>query len=199
MLLVNLREDIHDFYLNLRMLDRILETEEFERSYESAVDFRILKMGIEQLDIELIKFFILLNRDPGELSLRELRKAAKHYNVAFWSRLNKVELIGEVIDARQYCRTREIDRQIDLLSNPSKDQASDANRRDSSSRRCTVSRSFGIYHLSASATRVEISLRLEKARAREHVGEHGSDGCDGSERTEDTRDVTNGPQILLEN
>ncbi len=198
MLLNRMREDVHDFYLKLRMLDRMIESVEFERAYESAVDFRMLKLGMEELDIDIIKFFILLNRDPGELSGRELRRAARHYNVAFWSRLSKEELIDEVTNAGQHSRTREIARQVDLLSNPSEDTARDANGIHTSSGGATLSRRIGIYNLSADAARVASSLRCKSIGSREHVGEHDSDGSHRPEGAEDTGEVTNGPQILLE-
>ncbi len=198
MLLNRLREDVHEFYLKLRMLDRILETIEFERAYEIAVDFRILKLGIESLDVDLIKFFILLNRDPGELSLRELRRAARHYNVAFWSRLTKLELIKEVTDAGLNCRACEIARQIDLLSDSSGDQTPDANRRNPSSGVAVVSLHVGIYHLSADAARVASCLRRKSTGARTDVGEHDAHGNNRTPRAEDSGEVTNGPPILLE-
>ncbi len=159
MLLNRLKEDVHEFYLKLRMLDRILDTIEFERAYESAVDFRMLKLGIETLDVDIIKFFILLNRDPGELSLRELRRAARHYNVAFWSRLTKLELINEVTDAGLKCRTCEIARQIDLLSDPRTDKASNAYGGNSPTGGTVISLNVGIYSVSAEAARVASRLR----------------------------------------
>lgn len=198
MLLNRMREDVHDFYLKLRMLDRIIETEEFERAYESAVDFRMLKVGIEQLDIDIIKFFILLNRDPGELSFRELRRAAKHYNVAFWSRLTKFELIKEVTDAGFNCRTCEIARQIDILSGFGEHQTSNANRRDTSPGGATLSCHLGLYSISADAARVARSLRCKSIGPGSHVGEHGSTGNKGPSGAEDSGERTNGPQILLE-
>lgn len=198
MLLNRLREDVHEFYLKLRMLDRILETIEFERAYESAVDFRLLKLGIETLDIGIIKFFILLNRDPGELSLRELRRAARHYNVAFWSRLTKFELIDEVTDAGLNSRIREIARQIDFLSNASKDKTSDANRSHASSGRATISQHVGIYSVSAEAATVASRLRRKSISPGENVGKYETDRSDRTSGTEDTGERTNGPPILLE-
>lgn len=180
-----MREDIHDFYLKLRMLDRIIETVEFERSYEYAVDFRMLKSGIETLDIDIIKFFILLNRDPGELSLRELRRAARHYNVAYWSRLTRNELIEEVTDAGQHSRTREVDRQIDILSNFSPDKTSDADRGDLSSGGAVISQRIGLYSMSPKAAAMASRLRREKISSGTHVGEHEIDGSRRSTGTED--------------
>ena len=130
MLLNRIQEDVHDFYLKLRMLDRLIDTIEFERAYETAVDYRMLKLGLEQLDMEIIKFFITLNRDPGELSHRELRRVAKHYNVPHWSRLSKPELIEEVTNAGQYAADREISRQVDLLSDSRKNKAFNADGGD---------------------------------------------------------------------
>ncbi len=186
MLLNRLREDAHEFYLKLRMLDRILETIEFERAYEAAVDFRMLKLGIESLDVDIIKFFILLNRDPGELSLRELRRAARHYNIPFWSRLTKLELINEVTDARLNCRTCEIARQIDLLSNPVGNKAPDANRGNPLTGCATISCRLGLYYLSADAARVESRLRSKRIGAREHVDDLLNDGSNRAEGTEDS-------------
>lgn len=198
MLLNRMREDVHDFYLKLRMLDRIIETEEFERAYESAVDFRMLKLGIETLDIDIIKFFILLNRDPGELSFRELRRAARHYNVAFWSRLSKTELIDEVTNAGFNCRTREIDRQVDILFNSGGHQTPDAYGGDSLAGCAIVSQRVGLYSMSDAAARVASRLRREGTGNGEHVGEHGDARSPRTSGTEDTGEVTNGPSILLE-
>ncbi len=192
------REDVHDLYLKLRMLDRIIETEEFERAYEGAVDFRMLKDGIEELDVDIIKFFILLNRDPGELSIRELRKVARHYNVAFWSRLDREELIEETTNQGLNSRTREIARQIDVLSNSSKGPSQHADGRDALAGRATISRSIGIHIFSDAAATVECCRRRKSLSAGTHVGEHGDAGGDRAEGAEDTRDSPNGPQILLE-
>lgn len=199
MLLNRIREDVHEFYLKMRMLDRIVDTIEFERAYETAVDFRMLKLGIEQLDIEIIKFFIILNRDPGELSHRELRRIAKHYNVPHWSRLSKPELIDEVTHAGQYAADREISRQVDLLSNIGTNKARDADGRDPLAGRATISRHIGIYRCSAQAAAMASCLRSKSINSRRDVEKHDNVGSDRTSRTKDTGEVTNGPPILLEN
>lgn len=198
MLLNRIQEDIHEFYLKMRMLDRLIETIEFERAYESAVDFRMLRLGIEQLDMDIIKFFITLNRDPGELSYRELRRVAKHYNVPHWSRLSKPELIEEVTNAGQYAADREISRQVDLLSNIGTDKARNADGSDPLAGRATISRHIGIYRCSSQAATMASCLRSKSIGTRRDVGEHDDDGSDRTPRAEDTREVTNGPPIVLE-
>ena len=192
------RQDIHDFYLKLRMVDRLIETVEFERAYESAVDFRMLKAGIEELDVDIIKFFIILNRDPGELSLRELRRVAKHYNVPYWSRIDREELIKETTDQGLNSRTREVARQIDVLSDTGGDTTRDADRGNTPAGSATISRRIGIHLFAAESITGECSQRRERLSAGKHVGKHGFDGNKGSEGAEDSGESTCGPPILLE-
>ncbi len=198
MLLNRIREDVHEFYLKMRMLDRLIDTIEFERAYETAVDFRMLKLGLEELDMEIIKFFITLNRDPGELSHRELRRIAQHYNVPHWSRLSKPELIEEVTNAGQYAADREISRQVDLLSDARENKARNADGSDPLAGRATISRHIGIYRCSSQAAAMASCLRSKGIDPRRDVEEHVDVGSDRSKRTEDTREITNGPPNLLE-
>lgn len=197
MLLNRMREDIHDFCLKLRMLDRILETQEFEEAYEAAVDFRMLKLGIENLDLDTIKFFISMNKDPEELSMRELRRVSRQYNIAFWSRLSREELLKEVIDAGQHSRAREIDRQVDILSDIGGDQTSDADGTNPLAGCAIVSRRIGLYSISADAATVASRIRRERLSARRDVAEHGDDGNHRTSGTEDTGQIIEGPSDVL--
>lgn len=133
-----LQEEMHEFFLKIRILDRIFCSIEFERAFDEAVDFRLLKTAIENLDLDLVKFWITQNTDPAELPLRQLRKLAMLYNIPRWSRQDKSELIESVQNATGVRRRAIVTEQIETFSAASRNQSGHADRRDLFAQNSTV-------------------------------------------------------------
>lgn len=94
------RIKIHNQILRLRSLERTLKSDLFESAYSDATAEEKKKLDwiLKSLHLEnLRKWIFKINEQSIEtMSIRNLRELCKKQSIPYWSRLDRLEMIGEL-------------------------------------------------------------------------------------------------------
>ncbi len=96
--LIKLRKEFHNLTLKHRSIYSLITQQKFEALWTLASDIEQdeIKKEVNELNRQAIAGRIKALRDPGEISVDDLRERARKLKIKNYSRLDRVELINAI-------------------------------------------------------------------------------------------------------